>query len=97
MITFLELFKYLATVIVAISVLAFGLAAFSFLAFCDHGPILVCFLEMAVPVGVALSQVVSLEKARTLLKQRRRLHLAACLMILSTVPVPVAIVIFKRI
>jgi hypothetical protein len=49
---------------------------------------------MVVPVGVALSQVVSLEKARTLLKQRRRLRLAASLMMLSIVPVPVAIVIY---
>jgi hypothetical protein len=93
MITFLEGFKYLAAVIVALSVPGFGLVAFSFLAFCDHGPFLVCFLRMAVAVGIALVLV----RAWAFLKQRRRLGLAAGLMILSIVPVPVAIVIFMRI
>jgi hypothetical protein len=95
MITFLEAFKYLAAMIVALSVPGFGLVAFSFLAFCDHGPFLVCFLRMA--VGIALAQVVMLLRAWTFLKQRRRFRLAAGLMILSIVPVPVAIVIFIRI
>lgn len=97
MITFLEGFKYLAALIVALSVPGFGLVAFSFLAFCDHGPFLVCFLRMAVAVGIALAQVVTLIRAWTFLKQRRRLRLAAGLMILSILPVPVAIVIFKSI
>lgn len=97
MTTFLEGFKYLAAVIVALSVPGFGLVAFSFLAFCGHGPFLVCFLRMAMAAGIALAQVVMLVRAWTLLKQRRRLRLAAGLMILSIVPVPVAIVIFIRI
>jgi hypothetical protein len=97
MTTFLEGFKYLAAVIVALSVPGFGLVAFSFLAFCDHGPFLVCFLRMAMAAGIALAQVVMLVRAWTFLKQRRRLRLAAGLMILSIVPVPVAIVIFIRI
>jgi hypothetical protein len=97
MITFLEGFKYLAAVIVALSVPGFGLVAFSFLAFCDHGPFLVCFLRMAVAVGIALAQVAVLVRAWAFLKQRRRLGLPAGLMILSIVPVPVAIVIFMRI
>jgi hypothetical protein len=97
MTTFLEGFKYLAAVIVALSVPGFGLVAFSFLAFCDHGPFLVCFLRMAMAAGIALAQVVMLLRAWTFLKQRRRLRLAAGLMILSIVPVPVAIVIFIRI
>jgi hypothetical protein len=96
-IIFLEGFKYLAAVIVALSVLGFGLVAFSFLAFCDHGPFLVCFLRMAVSAGIALAQVVILVRAWTFLKQRRRLRLAAGLMILSIVPVPVAIVLYIRI
>lgn len=41
MIVFREIFKYLAAVIVALSVPGFGLVAFSFLAFCDRGPALV--------------------------------------------------------
>jgi hypothetical protein len=97
MMSFLEGFKYLAAVIVALSVAGFGLVAFSFLAFCDHGPFLACFLRMEVAVGIALAQVVILVRAWTFLKQRRRLGLAAGLMILSIVPVPVAIVIFMRI
>jgi hypothetical protein len=97
LITFLEVFKYLAAVIVALSVPGFGLVAFSFLAFCDHGPFLVCFLRMAVAAGIALAQVVILVRAWTFLKQRRRLRLAAGLMILSIVPVPVAILIYMRI
>jgi hypothetical protein len=97
MITFLEGFKYLAAVIVALSVPGFGLVAFSFLAFCDHGPILVCLLRVAVAAGIAFAQVVILVRAWTFLKQRRRLRLAAGLMILSIVPVPVAIVLYMRI
>jgi hypothetical protein len=97
MIYFLEGLKYLATVIVAISVPGFGLVAFSFLAFCDHGPAFACMLRMAVPAGIALAQVLVLRRAWTLLKQRRRLGLAAGLMILSIVPVPVAIVLYMRI
>jgi hypothetical protein len=81
--------------IVALSVPGFGLVAFSFLAFCDHGPFLVCFLRMA--VGIALAQAVMLVRAWTFLKQPRSLPLAAGLLILSIVPVPVAIVIFIRI
>ena len=68
MITFLEVFKYLAAVVVALSVLGFGLVAFSFLAFCDHGPFLVCFLRMAMVLGFALVQVVSLVMAWTFFK-----------------------------
>ena len=97
MISFLEVFKFLAAVIVALSVLGFGLVAFSFLAFCDHGPFLVCFLRMAVAAGIALAQVVILVRASTLLKRRQHLRLSAGLMILSIVPLPVAIVIFIRI
>jgi hypothetical protein len=97
MITFLQVFKYLAAVIVALSVPCLGLVAFSFLAFCDHGPILVCLLEVAVAAGIALAQVVSVSRAWALLKQRRRLGLAAGLMVLSIAPVPVAIVLFMRI
>jgi hypothetical protein len=41
-ITFLEGFKYLAAVVVALSVPGFGLVALTFLMFCDHGPFLIC-------------------------------------------------------
>jgi hypothetical protein len=97
MIYFLEGLKYLATVIVALSVPGFGLVAFSFLAFCDHGPVLACMLRMAVAAGIPLAQIMVLMMAWALLKQRRRLGLAAGLMILSIVPVPVAIVLYMRI
>jgi hypothetical protein len=50
-----------------------------------------------VAAGIALAQVVILARAWTFLKQRRRLRLAAGLMILSIVPVPVAILIYMRI
>jgi hypothetical protein len=82
---------------VALSVPGFGFVAFSFLAFCDHGPVLVCLLRMAVAAGIALAQLVILIRAWTFLKQRRRLRLAAGLMVLSIVPVPVAIVLYMRI
>jgi hypothetical protein len=96
-ITFLEGFKYLAAVIVALSVPGFGLVAFSFLMFCDHGPFLMCFLRMALTGGIAIVQVVLLIRAWTLLRQRQRPRLSAGLMILSILPVPLAIVIFMRI
>jgi hypothetical protein len=97
MITFLEVFKYLAAVVVALSVPGFGLVAFSFLMFCDHGPFLMCFLRMALAGGIAIAQVVILIKAWTLLKQRQRPRLSAGLMILSILPVPIAIALFMRI
>jgi hypothetical protein len=97
MIYFLEGLKYLATIIVAISVPGFALVAFSFLAFCDHGPVLACMLRTAVAAGIALAQVLVLVMAWTLLKQRRRLGLAAGLMLLSIIPVPVALVLYMRI
>jgi hypothetical protein len=53
-------FKYLAAVTVALSLPGFGLVAFSFLAFCDRGAFLVCFLRMVVVLGVALAQLVGL-------------------------------------
>jgi hypothetical protein len=97
MITFLEGFKYLAAAVVAISVPCFGLVALTFLMFCDHGPFFMCFLRMALTGGVAIAQVVILVRAWTLLKQRQHPRLSAGLMILSILPVPLAIAIFIRI
>ncbi len=97
MITFLECFKYLAAAVVAISVPGFGLVALTFLMFCDHGPFFMCFLRMALTGGVAIAQVVILVRAWTLLKQRQHPRLSAGLMILSILPVPLAIAIFMRI
>jgi hypothetical protein len=97
MFTVLECLKYLAVVVVALSILAFGVVALTFLMFCDHGPALPCFLRAALMVGTALAQLVILIRASTLLKQRQHLRLSAGLMILSIVPLPLAIVIFIRI
>jgi hypothetical protein len=97
LITFLKVFKYLAAVVVALSVPGFGLVAFSFLMFCDHGPFLLCFLRMALAGGIAIAQVVLLIKAWTLLKLRQRPHLSAGLMVLSILPVPIAIALYMRI
>ena len=97
MITFLEGFKYLAAAVVAISVPGFGLVALTFLMFCDHGPFLICFLRMALTGAIAIAQVVILVRAWTLLKQRQRPRLSAGLMILSILPVPLAIAIYIRI
>jgi hypothetical protein len=52
---------------------------------------------MAVAAGIALVQVVIPVRAWAYLKQRRRLRLAAGLIVLSVVPVPAAILIFMRI
>jgi hypothetical protein len=97
MITFLEGFKYLAAVVVALSAPGFGFVALSFLLFCDHGPFLVCFLRAGLTVGIAIAQVVTLIIAWTLLKRRQRPRLSAGLMVLSILPVPLAIVIYIRI
>ena len=97
MITFLEGFKYLAAAIVAISVPGFGLVALTFLMFCDHGPFFMCFLRTALTGGIAVAQVVILVKAWTLLKQRQHPRLSAGLMILSILPVPLAIAFYIRI
>ena len=96
MAAFLAWFKYLATIVVALSVPGFGLVAFTFLAFCDHGPFLPCFFRAAVTAGIVLAQVATLVAAWVFLNQQR-LRAAAALMILSVVPVPVAIVLFLRI
>jgi hypothetical protein len=97
MITFLEGFKYLAAGVVAISVLGFGLVALTFLMFCDHGPFFMCFLRMALTGGIAIAQVVILVRAWTLLKQRQHPRLSAGLMLLSILPLPLAIAIYIRI
>ena len=97
MITFLEGFKYLAAGVVALSVPVFGLVALTFLMFCDHGPFLLCFLRMALTGGIAIAQVVVLVKAWTLLKQRKHPRLSAGLMVLSILPVPLAIAFYMRI
>jgi hypothetical protein len=97
MITFLEVFKYLAAGIVALSVPGFGLVALSFLMFCDHGPLIICFLRTALAGGIAIAQVVILLKAWTLLKQRQRPGLSAGLMLLSILPVPLAIAFYMSI
>jgi hypothetical protein len=97
MITFLEGFKYLAAGVVALSVPGFGLVALTFLMFWDHAPFFMCFLRMALTGGIAIAQVVILVKAWTLLKQRQHPRLSAGLMILSILPVPLAIVIYMRI
>jgi hypothetical protein len=94
MITFLEGFKYLAAGVVAISVPGFGLVALTFLMFCDHGPFFMCFLRMALTGGIAIAQVVILVRAWTLLKQRQHPRLSAGLMILSILPVPLAIAFY---
>jgi hypothetical protein len=65
--------------------------------FCDHGPVLICFLRSALMVGIALAQLAILIRAWTLLKQRQHPGLSAGLMILSIVPLPLAVVIFIRI
>jgi hypothetical protein len=97
MITFLEGFKYLAAGVVAISVLGFGLVALTFLMFCDHGPVFMCFLRVALTGGIAIAQVVILVRAWTLLKQRQHPRLSAGLMILAILPLPLAIAIYIRI
>jgi hypothetical protein len=94
MITFLEGFKYFAAGVVAISVPGFGLVALTFLMFCDHGPFFMCFLRMALTGGIAIAQVVILVRAWTLLKQRQHPRLSAGLMILSILPVPLAIAFY---
>jgi hypothetical protein len=97
MFTVMECLKYLAVVVVALSILAFGLVALTFLMFCHHGPALPCFLRAALMVGTALAQLVILIRASTLLKRRQHPGLSAGLMILQIVPLPLAIVIFIRI
>ena len=97
MITFLEGFKYLAAAVVAISVPGFGLVALTFLMFCDHGPVFMCFLRVALTGGIAIAQVVILVRAWTLLKQRQHPRLSAGLMILAILPLPLAIAIYIRI
>lgn len=97
MIAFLEVFKYLAAGVVALSVPCFGLVALTFLMFCDHGPLLMCFLRMALAGGIAVAQVVILVKAWTLLKHRQRPRLSAGLMLLSILPVPLAIAFYMHI
>jgi hypothetical protein len=52
---------------------------------------------MALTGGIAIAQVVILVKAWTLLKQRQHPRLSAGLMILSILPVPLAIAIYIRI
>jgi hypothetical protein len=96
-ITFLGGFKYLAAVLVALSVPAFGLVALTMLMFCDHGPVAACFLRAALIVAISVAQIISLVTAWSFLKKRHRIALSAGLMTLSVLPVLVAIFLWMRI
>jgi hypothetical protein len=87
--------RYVAQILVAISVAVFGAVAFFFLAFCDSGPIIICVLYMAAALFIPMLQLVGLHKAKSMLKQERRLPLSAGLMILVSLPPLVLACYFK--
>jgi CBS domain containing-hemolysin-like protein len=96
MIDFLERFKYLALVIVVLSVPAFAFIAFMVILFCDSGPISLCFRVAGIIIAVPVAQVSSLVMAWIMLKKRRYIFVSAGLMLFSILPPIAGIVFFIR-
>jgi hypothetical protein len=85
-IDFLEKFRYLAAVLVVLSVPAFGFFAIIPLLFCDSGPLSSCVRWAAYILAIPTFQIVSLVTGWIFLQKRRYPPVSACLMILSTLP-----------
>jgi hypothetical protein len=85
-IDFLEKFRYLAVVLVALSIPAFGFIAFIAMLFCDAGPLSTCVRFAACTLGVPIVQAASLVTGWIFLRRRRYLPVSACLMIFSVLP-----------
>jgi hypothetical protein len=86
MIDFLEKFRYLAAVLVALCVPAFGFFALTPLFFCDAGPLSSCVRFAACIIAIPILQIASLVTSWIFLQTRRYLPVAAGLMILSVLP-----------
>jgi len=86
MINFLEKFRYLAAVLVALSVPAFGIFAIVPVLFCDAGPLSSCVRSAACVLGIPIFQIASLVISWVFLKRRRYLPVSAVLMVLSVLP-----------
>jgi hypothetical protein len=85
-IDFLEKFRYLAAVLVVLSVPAFGVFALTPLLFCDNGPLSSCVRWAVYILGIPTFQIASLVISWILLLKRRYIPVSACLMILSVLP-----------
>ena|ERR1700761_7197331 len=96
MIPLLQVFKYVTTSVVVLSVAASAFVALFFMAFCDHGPVLRCLMYAAIAPGIALIEVALQLKAWALLKQGRRPGVSSLLMFLSIVPTLVGAAVFQR-
>jgi hypothetical protein len=88
--SFLKVFKFIAVVLVALCIPASILLSLTFVMFCDTGPVSACLLRSVTVLGILAAQVVSLIAGWASLK-RQRVLLAGSLMILSILPVPVAL------
>ena len=91
MIDFLEKFRYLAAVLVLLSVPAFAVFALTPVLFCDQGPLSPCLRWAAYILGIPLLQTASLVAGWIYLRKRRYILVSAGLMILSTLPALVAL------
>jgi hypothetical protein len=96
-IDFLEKFRYLAVVLVALSIPSFAFIALIALLFCDAGPLSSCVRWCLYILSVPIFQAASLAIGWIFLRKRRYLPVSACLMILSALPalVPIGFLIQK--
>lgn len=94
MTSFLNVFKFVAIVLVALSVPVFGLVALTFIMFCDAGPVSACLFASGMTLGVAAAQIVSLVIGLLFLRNRSRVLLAGGLLTLSVMPIPVGLFFF---
>ena len=86
MINFLEKFRYLAAVLVALSIPAFGCFAGVRVLFCDAGPMSSCIRSAVLILGIPTFQIASLVTGWVFLRKRRHLPISAVLIVLSVIP-----------
>lgn len=86
MIGFLGKFRFVAAVLVILSIPAYGLFALIPMLFCDSGPLSTCVRIAIGLVSIPICQIVVLVIGWVLFAKRRHLRVSATLMILSALP-----------
>lgn len=86
MIDFLQKFRYLAAVLAALCIPAYGFFAIIPLLFCDSGPLSACVRWSAYILCIPTLQIACLVTGWTFLHKRRYIPVSACLLSLSVLP-----------
>jgi hypothetical protein len=87
-------FRFIATIVVVLCALAYGLLSFTCLAFCDTGPFSVCLRNALAFCIVACFQVGTLVLSWIQFHKGKRRTWANLLMILSALPLAGVMIVF---